>query len=360
MGDPALALADLGGHQVEALGQPTDLVLALDGHMAVLAALQTAHRLVQGRDRLGHAARQAPAAQHHQDQPRQACEPDGGQQGAIGGEGAADRIGEQQRRLVLAGQAGQGFHQGDGGPIGRVQGARLADLVGHGPGHEAVERAAARHAPQAPVRPGVAVDHVGVERNGREALQRLHLLGVHAGGEHHPADEVRRQDRRRHHLVGRAVQHEDPLRRVGIVERAHQGLGVRGQLVGVGRGDLAVDADDEGLVHLEPGAQVLHGRDDGGLVAGGHRRAEAEVTGQQRRALAQLVGPQRPHPIEHRARGDEFAAHLALGGAGDRRIDRNRDQDQGDAEQAGIEHGELGPQVAGHGHLSERGADHAQ
>ena len=72
LGDPPLALGDAGGHAVEALRQPADLVPGLDLDLDRLALLHPLRGLIERRDRPGQGQRQPPRAEDDQDQAEQA------------------------------------------------------------------------------------------------------------------------------------------------------------------------------------------------------------------------------------------------------------------------------------------------
>ena len=64
-------------------------------------------------------------------------------------------------------------------------------------------------------------EHRGVERNCREPLEPAHLASVEIGGEHHPADQGRRHDRRGDELARPPGEHRD-AGQAPVVERLPQ------------------------------------------------------------------------------------------------------------------------------------------
>ncbi len=232
-----------------------------------------------------------------------------------------------------------------------MQVARSA-LAGRRAGDEARHRrllpGLERDAGRGPLAIGPAADDDGVQGDGRQTLQGVHLVVVELGGEHHPAGQGRRQDRGGDGLERMAVDHHHPCRRVvGLHGGADDRGGVADGSV-VGGRDRAVDSDDERHVDAQALAQVLERGLDGGLVVGGDCGAEAEVARQQGRVVVELLGAQGPEAVEHRAAGRQFLARHPCGVAGDGAIDGERDQGQGDAEQGGVEHRQPGPQVSEH------------
>ena len=210
--DPPLALADLGRHGVEALGQARDLVVALNGHLGVFAALQPAGRLLQRRQRTGYAARQAPAADDQQDHAQHPGADDHRQQRLVGGHGAGDRILQHQNHGRVRGDGAQRLGQGDGRPFSGVQAPRHAARLERGvdeAGHGALLHGVGRLAAVTPYAVGPARQHRGVERDGRELLEGAHLGVIKLVGEHQPADRDRRQHRLGHHLIGRVADDQD-------------------------------------------------------------------------------------------------------------------------------------------------------
>ncbi len=168
-------------------------------------------------------------------------------------------------------------------------------------------------------------------------------------GEHHPAGQGRRQDRGGDRLVGLARDGEDPRGVLVLVERGQHARRRGLDPASVGRGGRAVHPDDIGPVGAQAAGQVAEGRADGRGVLAGDRLAEAEIAGQQGGAFLQLLRAQRPDAVEHRRRGGQFVADGPLRLAGAHREEGCGEQQQARAEQARIEHGELGSEVAEHG-----------
>ena len=362
MGDAPLALADLRGHGVEAFRQPSELVAAGQLHRGVLAPAQPLGRLIQGRDRARHAAGQHPAAGHHQGDAHGAGQDDHRQHRRIGRHGPRHRIAEHQRRRRLAAQRLERLDQGQGvagraAEIPRLRRPRRqggvdqgGEALGQSPGDRA--RRARRRRPA--VHPVGPPQNGGVQGNGRQPLQRAHFARVQPRGEHHPPLQGRRQDRRGDGLVGRAADGQHAGRIVLLLHRLGD-LGVGPlQRRGAHPRHAAVDADDEGHVDAQAHLEVLQGRADGGLVAAGDRLAEAEVARQQAGVALQLAGAPGPQLVEHRAGGHQFLPHHAAGVGRDRGVDHQGHQDQRQAEQAGVEHRQLGPQMPEHQYAPRR------
>ena len=72
MRDPVLALEDSRRHQVEAVRQPPDLIIAMHRKFGTVALFQRTRRGIERGDRAGNAVGQAAAAKQHHDQPHHA------------------------------------------------------------------------------------------------------------------------------------------------------------------------------------------------------------------------------------------------------------------------------------------------
>ena len=129
--DAAFAILHLGSHGVEAAGQATDLVVALYIDPGVLAALQSMRRLVQLRDRPGHAARQDPATPADHDQPRQTQQANDDQQRTKRRQRLCERVAQQQYRATAGLQGAKRLGQGDLATRCQIRNGRpAADLWG--------------------------------------------------------------------------------------------------------------------------------------------------------------------------------------------------------------------------------------
>ncbi len=293
MGDLAFAGADFAGHGVEAGGQAADLVAGGDVDLGALAALQPAHGLGQGGDRPRDAARQGPAADH-QDQEAQKAHPAGGlQQHLVGLQRQRHGVAQHQGGGDAGAQGLQRRHQGDGRAADRRQlaGPVLAarQLEVHEPTQAHRIQPGAISAREAPDPGPLLVDHRRPQRDRRQPLEGAHLVAVQLVGEHHPAGERGRQDRRRNGLERRPGQGEDARSILVLVQRGQHLGGRRLDRLAVGRHRRAVEVHDEGPVGVQPVRQIAQRRADGGCVFRRHRLAESVVAREQARAFLHLL-----------------------------------------------------------------------
>ena len=155
-----------------------------------------------------------------------------------------------------------------------------------------------------------------------------HLVAVEAHGEHQPADLVRRQHRGGHHLVGRAAQHHDAGRVLGIVQRLGQARPVGGQGLGVRADHVAVGGDDEGRVDAEALLQVLQSPRRWSAASWVATASRKPKSLESRFAPSRNRSDRSDHTRSNTVPdGGQFAAHLALrrlvDGGEDRRARRS-------------------------------------
>ncbi len=110
-----------------------------------------------------------------------------------------------------------------------------------------------------PIAALLTADDAGIENDRRQALERAHLLGIEIDREQHPAEEVRRQDRRSHNLFGVSADGRNADQLAGI-ERVPKSDQFPADLRIVACRARAVDRDDIGLADVRAGFEIGDGR----------------------------------------------------------------------------------------------------
>ena len=157
-----------------------------------------------------------------------------------------------------------------------------------------------------------------MKRYRRQSFERRHLASIEVCGEHHPADQARRHNRRGDKLAWRTAQDRDSAHSAGI-EWLPERLGFSGEARVSQAMNASVQRDNECTLHPKPGRGIVQRRLHRGRIAGRDGRAEPEVPCKQLSCALKLAGTLLPEPVIDGTARLKLALDLPGRGAGNER-----------------------------------------
>ena len=289
LGDALLALGDLAGHFVEAVGEPRQLVLAAHPDLDMLARGEAPGGFVEAGERLRDPRRRLPRRQPDQQQAEQGHEAERELQLARVGHRLGLRVSEQQDRLCRRRKRSAAAWRARSSGRRRPPFRTLQAAPRCACASAAARGSRADMLPEASVHlPFAEASTAACSGIAERCSSAAHFARVEVGREHHPADQDRRHDRRGDELA-RAPGEDRDAGQPPVVERRPQGCGFGVAHRRVDARHPAVGRDDEGAADAQAAGRIAERRLDRRLVAARDRGAEAEIARQQLRRILKLV-----------------------------------------------------------------------